>query len=47
LGADKAFAAQDFVNELRAMKVTPHVAPNTNSRHSAIAGEQPDMRATP
>src|SRR4028119_165120 len=35
LGADKAFDAQDFVNELRTMKVTPHVAQNT-SRRSAI-----------
>lgn len=35
LGADKAFDAQDFVNELRSMKVTPHVAQNT-TRRSAI-----------
>ncbi len=26
LGADKAYDAEDFVNELRSMKVTPHVA---------------------
>lgn len=37
VGADKAFDAQDFVNELRAMNVTPHVAQNT-SRRSAIDG---------
>src|SRR3954470_12531692 len=36
LGADKAFDAQDFVNELRTMRVTPHVAQNT-TRRSAIA----------
>ena len=36
LGADKAFDAQDFVNELRAMNVTPHVAQNTAGRRSAI-----------
>lgn len=36
LGADKAYDAQDFVNELRSMKVTPHVAQNTSGRHSAI-----------
>jgi transposase len=36
LGADKGFDAQDFVNELRAMKVTPHVAQNTSGRRSAI-----------
>ena len=35
LGADKAFDAEDFVNELRSMKVTPHVAQNT-ARRSAI-----------
>ena len=35
LGTDKAYDAQDFVNELRTMKVTPHVAQNT-SRRSAI-----------
>ena len=35
LGADKAFDAEDFVNELRTMKVTPHVAQNT-ARRSAI-----------
>ena len=36
LGADKAYDAEDFVNELRAMNVTPHVAQNTNGRPSAI-----------
>jgi hypothetical protein len=36
LGADKGFDAQDFVNELRAMKVTPHVAQNISGRRSAI-----------
>lgn len=38
LGADKAYDAEDFVNELRAMKVTPHVAQNTSGRTSAIDG---------
>jgi transposase len=36
LGADKAYDAEDFVNELRAMHATPHVAQNTNGRSSAI-----------
>lgn len=36
LGAGKAYDAEDFVNELRAMKVTPHVAQNTSGRASAI-----------
>jgi len=36
LGADKAYDAEDFVNELRAMKVTPHVAQNVSGRTSAI-----------
>ena len=38
LGADKAYDAEDFVNELRSMKVTAHVAQNTNGRSSAIDG---------
>jgi len=38
LGADKGYDAADFVNELRAMGVTPHVARNTNGRRSAIDG---------
>jgi len=36
LGADKAYDAEDFVNELRSMNVTPHVAQNTSGRNSAI-----------
>lgn len=36
LGADKAYDTEDFINELRSMKVTPHVAQNTNGRSSAI-----------
>ena len=38
LGADKGYDAQDFINELRSMKVTPHVAQNTSGRRSAIDG---------
>ena len=38
LGADKGYDAEDFVNELRSMNVTPHVAQNTNGRRSAIDG---------
>ena len=37
LGADKAYDAEDFVNELRrATKVTPHVAQNTRGRAGLI-----------
>jgi transposase len=36
LGGDKGFDAADFVNELRSMNVTPHVAQNNNNRRSAI-----------
>jgi IS4 transposase len=36
LGGDKGFDAEDFVNELRAMNVTPHVAQNASGRRSAI-----------
>jgi transposase len=38
LGADKAYDTQDFVNELRSMNVTPHVAQNMSGRRSAIDG---------
>ncbi|SFU15567.1 IS5 family transposase [Mesorhizobium sp. YR577] len=38
LGADKAYDTEDLVNELRSMKVTPHVARNTSGRRSAIDG---------
>lgn len=36
LGADKAYDTQDFVNELRTLRVTPHVAQNDTRRASAI-----------
>ena len=36
LGANKAYDVEDFVNELRSMKVTPHVAQNISGRRSAI-----------
>ncbi len=38
LGGDKGFDSADFVNELRSMNVTPHVAQNTRNRRSAIDG---------
>ncbi|SKA24786.1 Transposase DDE domain-containing protein [Consotaella salsifontis] len=38
LGADRGFDTKDFVNELRSMNVTPHVAQNTAGRRSAIDG---------
>lgn len=38
LGADKAYDAEDFLNELCSMKVTPHVAQNTSGHRSAIDG---------
>jgi hypothetical protein len=36
VGADKAYDAEDFVNELCSMKASPHIAQNTNGRSSAI-----------
>ncbi len=36
LGADKAYDAEDFVNELKSLNVRPHVAQNDNGRRSAI-----------
>jgi transposase len=38
LGADKGYDAEDFINELRSMNVTPHVAQNASGRRSAIDG---------
>ncbi len=38
LGADKGYDTEDFVNELRSMRVTPHVARNISGRSSAIDG---------
>jgi transposase len=38
LGTDKGYDVEDFVNELRSMRVTPHVAQNTSGRRSAIDG---------
>ena len=38
LGADKGYDAEDFVNELRSMNVTPHIARNTKGRCSALDG---------
>jgi hypothetical protein len=38
LAADKGYDAEDFVNELRSMRVTPHVAQNLSGRSSAIDG---------
>ena len=36
LGADKAYDTADFVEQARAMNVTPHVAQNDKNRRSAI-----------
>jgi hypothetical protein len=38
LGADNAYDAEDFVNELRSMNATPHVAQNNSGRSSMIDG---------
>ncbi len=38
VGADKAYDTHGFVQDLRALKVTPHVAQNTKNRSSAIDG---------
>jgi len=37
-GADKQYDTADFVRDLRARKITPHVAQNTTNRASAIDG---------
>ena len=38
LGADKGYDTRDFVESLRELDVTPHVAQNANSRRSRIDG---------
>jgi transposase len=38
VGADKAYDTQDFVQHLRDLNITPHVAQNTTNRSSAIDG---------
>jgi transposase len=38
LAGDKNYDVEDFVNELRSMNVTPHVAQNTSGRSSAVDG---------
>jgi transposase len=38
VGADKAYDTQDFVEDLRELNVTPHVAQNNRTRSSAIDG---------
>ena len=38
VGADKAYDTRGFVDELRAVNVTPHVAQNNTNRKSAIDG---------
>jgi transposase len=38
VGADKAYDTKDFVTDMRALGVAPHVAQNTSNRRSAIDG---------
>jgi hypothetical protein len=38
LGADRGYDTRDFVTQVRALNVTPHVAQNTTNRRSAIDG---------
>jgi len=38
MGADKAYDTQNFVQHLRDLNITPHVAQNTSNRSSAIDG---------
>ncbi len=38
VGRQRRLAARDFVNELRSMNVTPHIAQNTAGRRSSIDG---------
>ena len=36
LGADKGYDTKDFVEQMRSLKVTPHVAQKTSNRSSAV-----------
>ena len=45
LGADKAYDAEDFVNEFRSMNCAPHVAQNTNGRAPPSTAEPLATRA--
>ena len=45
LGADKAYDAEDFVNELRSMNVTPHVAQNTSGARRRSTAARRGIRA--
>ena len=38
LGADRGYDVRSFVEQLREIKVTPHLAQNTSNRRSAIDG---------
>jgi Transposase DDE domain len=38
IGGDKGFDTADFVADMRAFNVTPHIAQNTTGRRSAIDG---------
>jgi hypothetical protein len=38
VGGDKNYDTRDFVDDLRGLRVTPHVAQNTTGRRSAIDG---------
>jgi transposase len=38
LGGDKGYDCREFVDELRRMQITPHVAQNTTNRRSALDG---------
>jgi hypothetical protein len=41
LGTDKAYDTHHFVEQTRAMNVTPHATQNTKGRSSAIDGDEP------
>ena len=38
LGADRAYDTQGFIEQMRSLQVTPHVAQNDTNRRSAIDG---------
>jgi transposase len=47
LGTGKAYDTRSFVEQTRAINVTPHVTQNINGRRSPSMAARPDMRDTP
>jgi hypothetical protein len=47
VGADKAYDAEEFVNEPRSMRASPHVVQNTTDARRRSRAAPPDTPDTP